>query len=225
MVYTAPTLGTLRTRAMRVLRDDGTTFIEEVVDDFINEALAELSRFRPIERQVVILGADIERTIPLTTLNYVWAVERVIVQSGIERVTYIPPLDIAVPGHRAGWDYFAGSLDVGGLWAVGLMRDAGAYLTDMTLRVSGYGERERLVLDADVAELESLQEEFAVLKFVGWRGFRALEQDRSLFQQWLTQANNTDVSPTQLMNMVASTGDEWNRMERKMQRRRRPPVG
>ena len=234
MPYVAPDLTALRERALRDLRDDGTTFTEEYVDDFINEGLTELDRFRPREAVATVPAADIAQRIDLATLDdeviplsYIWAVEIEVDLDGVVRSSLIPSNNqsTAIGAFRNGWDYYGNTLDLGPVWGLSLIRDAEHYTTDMTLRVLGYRDREALVDEADVADLDSLQEEMALRKFVGFRGFKALEQDRSLFQQWLTQANNSDVSPTQLMGMVGERGDEWRRLQHTMARVRRPAMG
>lgn len=232
MPYTAPSLSALRVSCLRVLRDDGTTFVEAVVDDFINEALAELNRFLPVERQVDIASDDIGRVIPVD-LDYVYGVEQLVVQTRdtivSEHQNTIPPNDPSAIGWRNGWDFFAGSLDLGTLWGASLVAMVARYASDpevtVSLRVSGYGSRAAVADDADVPELRDLQEEFALRKYVALLGYRGLEHDRALFQQWLTQANNTDVSETQLLNIRSQAESEWERLQKQLKRVRRPPMG
>lgn len=225
MAYSAPTLSALRVTCLRALRDDGTTFPTAILDDMINEGIAELNRFMPVEMQVVILGAAVGRVVAVPTLQYVFAVEQNVVYNGKDIQNTIPPNDPSIPGWRNGWDFFAGSLDLGSLWAGGQSNLFTRYGTDYTLRVSGYGDRAALTNPATAAELSSLQEEFALRKYVALLGFRLMEHDRSLFQQWLTQANNTDVSPTQLQGMTGKAEAEWERLQKQLKRVRRPAMG
>lgn len=233
MAYTAPSLSVLRASCLRSLRDDGTTFEDDVLDDFVNEGLAELNRFMPIELQQDIASDDVARSIPLPDFDYVYAVEQLFVQVGdlatVEKQNTIPPNDPSTVGWRNGWDFFAGNLDLGALFAGGVGNIIARYDSDpsvtISLRVSGYGRRDPVDDEDDVVPVESLQEEFAVRKYVAMLGYRALEHDRSLFQQWLTQANNTDVSETQLMNIRSATESEWERMQKQLKRVRRPPMG
>jgi hypothetical protein len=53
------------------------------------------------------------------------------------------------------------------------------------------------------------EEEFSVRSFARAQGFDMLAHDRSLFAQWQGQTNNTDVSPTQMMQMEANAKQEW----------------
>jgi len=57
----------------------------------------------------------------------------------------------------------------------------------------------------------SSEEEYSVRAYAKSEGFDLLAHDRSLFAQWQGQSNNTDVSPTQMMQMAANAKQEWDR--------------
>jgi hypothetical protein len=76
------------------------------------------------------------------------------------------------------------------------------------LRVWGYSDRDALTDDADVLDAD-LNGEVIVRAYAKHRGFQNLLNDRALFQQWVTQSNNTDVSPTQLLGMYQVTDATW----------------
>jgi hypothetical protein len=48
-----------------------------------------------------------------------------------------------------------------------------------------------------------------------------LLHDRTLYQQWQTQANNSDVSPTQLLQMASTFKQEWSDLRKRVVRLRR----
>jgi len=57
----------------------------------------------------------------------------------------------------------------------------------------------------------SSEEEYAVRSYAKGAGFDLLAHDRSLFAQWQGQTNNSDVSPTQMMQMSANAKSDWDR--------------
>ena len=55
------------------------------------------------------------------------------------------------------------------------------------------------------------EEEYSVRAYAKSAGFDMLAHDRGLFAQWQGQTNNTDVSPTQMMQMAGNAKQEWDR--------------
>ena len=102
---------------------------------------------------------------------------------------------------------------------------AGFEQAAMLLVVYGYRSRDQLVLPDQVADFNQDQDEQAVRQYARWRGLGALRDDRALYQQWQTAANNADVSPTQLTNMAQVSDSEWARTRRRIYEIRRPAVG
>jgi hypothetical protein len=57
----------------------------------------------------------------------------------------------------------------------------------------------------------SEEEIYSVRSYAKSEGYDLLSHDRSLFSQWQGQTNNTDVSPTQMMQMAGNAKQEWDR--------------
>jgi hypothetical protein len=55
------------------------------------------------------------------------------------------------------------------------------------------------------------------------RGFEYLLSDRSLFEQWATQANNTDVTPAALANILGLWMSKWERRRKQLREIRQLP--
>ena len=218
MPYIAPTLLDLRTRVARDLRDPKmAAFTQPELDDYINSAIATLNELRPIDAVLTI--SDLTQLEDLG-LEYVWRVDSVsTVNTGQNAIP--PNNDESV--YQNGWIYFAGDL----ILPANVLTWVGAGFEQDTilLRVYGYRPREPLYATDDVAELVLDYEEVALRQYAKWKGLEALQGDRSLFQQWQTAANNTDVSPTQLTNMEGSAEAEWNRTRHRIVLIKRPAVG
>jgi hypothetical protein len=55
------------------------------------------------------------------------------------------------------------------------------------------------------------EDEYSVRMYAKSEGFDLLSHDRSLYQQWQGQTNNSDVSPTQMMQMAGNAKQDWSR--------------
>jgi hypothetical protein len=218
MTYSPPTLADLHTKLARDLRDtvEHTIFPTDQLTDYINDAIADINEAKPIETTL-----DITDPVNQTglSLQYIWKVEAVR-QDGYGQ-NVLPPNNDET-NWQNGWTYFNHTLTL----PQATQRTLETGFTDDTLilRVHGYRPRDPLIDDDDVAEFD-LQDEQAVRRFATARGFKALVGTRSLFQQWQTEANNTDVSPTQLEQMRNDAESEWARQRRRMFMIRRPAVG
>ena len=84
-----------------------------------------------------------------------------------------------------------------------------------TLRVWGYWPRELFTDDADVLDGDA-ETEFAVRCVSVLNGYQRLQNDRMLFQQWLTSTGNTDVSPNQLAQTADMYQSQWREMRNRL---------
>jgi hypothetical protein len=81
------------------------------------------------------------------------------------------------------------------------------------IRIHGYSNRPLpYTVEGDPSPEVGLSEKevFSVRAYARAAGFDLLAHDRSLFAQWQGQTNNTDVSPTQMMQMASSAKGEWD---------------
>ena len=223
MPYTPPPLSTLRSRVARDLRDpNNRTFTTAELDDYINGGLVELDMVHPMEHLLVgiVDWADLS---PLP-MDYVWRV--FVVHYGdtgnILREVMVPPNNDEV-NEINGWSLFGGTLKLPGPLYSELNKCIATGTCE--LRVHGYRDRNWPGGDNSIVELKDQSEEWFLRQYAMWRGWDALRNDRALFQQWQTQSNNSDVSPTQLTNMAATTESEFGRLRKRMYKIRRPAVG
>lgn len=220
--YEPPTLEDLYAFVARDLVDpDHKVWNIDQLNDYINGGIAELNRVRPLESGETIVWDEATESLPLATivLEQVFAVElRSPDGSSQWQIPFAPS---GVPG-RAGWDYHARSLWLGASWsakAVHLCRDH-----EYNLVVWGYRSRDPLLELPDVAEFLDLSDERTVRLYCRMEAYRALNMDRSLFQQWQQQANNADVSPTQLNGMLGTAESSFDRQQKRMFSPRRIPA-
>lgn len=221
MAYDPPTLAELRQKVARDVRDeDLEAFNSDEVDDWINAAIAELNQIRPVEAVTQITDtadlADLD-------FSYIWKVEIVnITERGGSDV--IPPNNDETK-YANGWVLFARELRLPQRYITWLdERLAAAGDGTVRLDLYGYTLREALTADDEVAEF-TFADEHLVRQYCRYRAYEALAQDRALFQQWQTQANNSDVSPTQLTNMQQVAESQWQRARSQNLLIRRPTVG
>jgi hypothetical protein len=223
MAYSPPSLADLRPVIRRALRDpDGNIFLDPDVDDFVYEGMSDLSGYRPVEN---VHGwpwdPDNTGTAPDPgDLNFIWRVE-----IGVPNYPQyeIPPLEHPGP-LRNGWSLFGGVLRLSTYW-VAVMNS----LEDQGLNpnVTMYGYRDVYLPDStspdDILDLAAPADELGVRLYAKMMGFQRLTHDRSLYQQWLAATNNTDVSPTQLQNMVSQAQQEYDRHRKRAAILRRIP--
>jgi hypothetical protein len=217
VAYTAPTLTELQTRCARDLRDTANaTFSTSQLLDFINDGISEINQLKPLEQKLILTAEASQSGLDFT---YIWKVEIVATDTYGQNV--IPPNNDESRWQN-GWTYFDGVLTL----PQGLQRDLNIGYDDASLElvVYGYRPRDPLADAADVPDF-TLEDEMAVRKFVRLSGFRTLVDDRSLFQQWQAQSNNTDVSATQLLNIAQVAESEWRRTRQNLYTIRRPAVG
>jgi hypothetical protein len=220
--YSPPTLSDLWALIGRDLTDpDHKVFNTSQLTDYINGGIAELNRVRPLET-VVTTGYDGDSdTVPLGPLpiDDPFVVE--MMDNDGRHAKYILHAKSAATV-MDGWDYFAHTLVLGPAYSehvLRMCRDNG-----WTLRIWGYRGRDPLILDDDGAEFNALEEEYAVRLYARMEAYRSLNVDRGLFQQWQQQANNSDVSPTQLNGMLVTAEGSFDRQQKRLFLPRRLPM-
>lgn len=231
--YSPPSRATFRQEIAQDIRDTALkTFTPAEVDDFVNAGIAALNECKPIEgTEDFPLTVDdgsgnlVIKTGPydLNVVDDPFYVEISIPNQG---AWSIPPDsgDLGVGAQtRNGWSVFAGKLWLSPYWATWISQVIlPTYPDGNTVSAWGYRGRNPLTADADVAEFDFSDEQF-VRAYCRMRAFERLGQDRALFQQWQTQANNADVSATQLTGMAQTSESEFHRMQRYMYVIRRSP--
>lgn len=217
MAYSPPQLSDLQSSIAEDLRDpDHNIFTTGHLTTFANAGIAELNIIRPLETKVEVTE---EAELATTGLDYIFLVECVRESDGAQ---------IAIPANtgeshwRTGWDFFAGALVLDPVWLAKM--NAGWGAATHTLWVWGYVSRDPLVSGTDIAQFASIEEEMAARRFAILTGYRELQSDRALYQQWQQQANNSDISETQIANMVAYTETYYQRLAKALYRPRRPVV-
>jgi hypothetical protein len=203
-----PTLAQLRTSVSRDLRDTGNrTFLTAYVNDLINAGIEEVGRLYPVE---TIDSIDVAASTYAyaTTLQQAFRCE--VWRSG----AFSALIPQAEEDSQSGWDLFAGQL----LLPKGII-DGLVPATD-DLHLWGYDQRIQLVNDNDVSDLDSTAE-WGVRHYARAQAFTLMNNDRALFKQWQGQSNNTDVTLSQLSQMVSLYTSEWDRQRNYLRRLRR----
>jgi len=214
-----PTLLQLRTMVRTDLRDpDGTTFEDQTVTDFVNAGIAEISRIAPREsRQQIPFDPTVNQySTLLVDAHRVEAWDTVAVPPTF--FTLIPPqADNDFNSSQAGWEIWAGSLSIPSGWTSGLTPSRHSFV------VWGWMGYAQLVNDTDVADFTDANLVWAVREYAAVAGFEYLMADRALFEQWATQANNTDVTPAALANMLSLWLSKWERRRKQLRTLRQLP--
>lgn len=221
MAWTTPTLAEMRTMVRRDLRDSPTapfTFDDNQVTDYINEGIVELTRAKPVEDHFYVTDSTEQNNLGKIDVWLIWLKGPGTYQE------VLPPLDSESP--QQGWMYYNGTLTLGRTLQA---RFNALVESDPQYQLSCFGYRPRDIFRNDptteLADFIDAEDEIAVRRYARWAGLKALDHDRSLFQQWQTQANNTDISATQLTQMVAGAEQEWDHFRRKIMLVRRAPLG
>jgi len=220
--YAPPTLAELWALVVRYLTDPSNkVFNTSQLTDYINGGIAELNRVRPLEATHTVTWDDENDQLPLEgiPLYSVFQVELRAAYGGANSI--VPNIKGGQPT-RDGWDFYNGTLFLGSQWfqrAVHSARDNG-----WTVEVWGYRSRDPLIADDDLAEFIDLTDEMFVRLYSRMEAYRSLNVDRSLFQQWQQQANNSDVSPTQLNGMLGTAESSFDRQQKRLFLPRRVPA-
>jgi hypothetical protein len=200
MAFSPPTRTEMTEVILRALRDPtASVFPVTTIADFINEALSDLSVYRPIENTEVcafVAGGPIS----VETFTSVWRVELVVtLTNGRKRATILPRADNSVG--RAGWDFYGGQTYISYPFLTQAEALDNLYGGTAEWHIFGYADRAYPAGDDSVLDLRDATDYACLLAHCKALGFELLTHDRSLYQQWLAATNNTDVSPTQLSGM------------------------
>ena len=191
----------------RDLRDpDANTFTDAELNDLLNYAVVEVGRVYPKE-QVVELAAEQDA-------QNQWAIEaftifRVEVIQDSEVIFGIPQ-NTLVDAVEGGFDLHGGTLFIPKYIA-----DQIEYEGTKTLRAWGYWPRETFAEDTDVLD-GNAEFEYGVRTVGALLGYQRLQNDRMLFQQWMTNTGNTDISPNQLAQTADMYQSQWREMRNRL---------
>jgi len=210
-----PLLSELVIRTYRDLADEAKAVFSTLqIEDFIRGGIADLNRVAPTDTmeliefttdpdtgQIAAYGYDIGIELP-------YRVEAMRLSDGY--TTPIPEADIGQTG-LTGFTFrktaTGGYIEFPGWYLKGFA------LSEGVIRVHGYAQRPLPYTVGAVDPMVGLSqdEEYAVRSYAKSAGYDMLAHDRSLFAQWQGQTNNSDVSPTQMMQMASSAKQEWDR--------------
>jgi hypothetical protein len=200
----------------RDLADEGKkTFSQLQVEDFVRGGIADLNRVSPVDSMYVIpLESDVDTGLVTkfdydTPIELPYRVEVFRIEDGYS-YSITEPVDgwVGSGGFNFRQTASGGVIDFP-LWWLQTFPVA-----THQLRMHGYAARPLpYQVDPDPSpELPlSPEEVYSVRTYARSAGFDLLAHDRSLFAQWQGQTNNTDVSPTQMMQMSANAKTDWDR--------------
>lgn len=214
------TYGELQTKVSRALRDEGNkTFSAEVVKDMIQAGWAEIDRVAPQRFQEDITPDPDTLSYTLRSGDFSSTVDEIeVYRVEVWDTTTTPhrPFRFVEPGSahpsgltysQAGWFVWGGVLELPN--RIVDMIDPDAH----SIRVWGYSPWPPVDDDADVIPFGKEREE-AIVIYCWVEALRKLLANRSLFTQWQTRSNNTDVTPAALMNELSIAQDDWRRRQR-----------
>jgi hypothetical protein len=212
------TLATMVQRIYRDLADEAQeVFTNTMVEDFVREGIAELNRIAPPEVSVNIALTvdDATNRVMVDTYNIpidlpyrvakVWFDGR-----GTYGMQTIPAAEDGVD--EMAYGFLFRRTPTGGVITFPRVVIDSIDPDYQGLNVAGYGSRP-MPFTGTVSPTLSLseEEEYLIRVFGRSRGYDVLSHDRSLFAQWQGQTNNSDVSPTQMMQMAANAANDWDR--------------
>ena len=203
MAFNAPTRGEFGTAILRVLRDPaGDVFPAEAINDFIAQAMADLSAYRPKEAREVATWPLPTDYVPFEDFTAIWKVEVLIQNLNNEyvRSIAIPYVSNSADDNRAGWDFYGGQLLISPFWTYRI--NSATADQPAEIAVFGYQDRTIPLDDSDILDLSDATDYLCATNHCKYQGFELLTHDRALYQQWIAATNNTDVSPTQLQGMA-----------------------
>jgi hypothetical protein len=215
-----PTLDELSTSVYSDLADEAKAVFSQLqVEDFIRGGMTELNRAAPPDlMQEITLSTDdvtgrVDQFLYYINIHHPYRVEAYRLSDGW--TTTLPNADTDGEGNSSnGWLWQNVGNTLGAItfprWWLSNLSPA-----DYGIRVYGYGARP--LPDSVVPPTPSPEtgltdtEEYAVRFYAKAQGYDLLAHDRSMFAQWQGQTNNTDVSPTQIMQMAGNAKNEWDR--------------
>jgi hypothetical protein len=211
--YRPVALSTLRGSLARDLRDPipSKTFSTLELNDLLNQAMVEVGRIYPkelVREYSISLDGQEQITCDASSVFRVEIVRDGAVQGGIAQTDH-------GLHSQSGWDLHGGILWLP-LYARGPLKVADS----PTIRVWGYWDRELMYDDTDMADVDA-EGEFGVRTYAALLGYQRLQNDKMLFQQWLTNTGNTDVSPNQLAQTADMYQSQWREMRQRFRRLQR----
>ena len=208
-----PTLGALTTSVYRDLADEAKEVFSTLqIEDFIRHGMAELNRIAPQVAEIPLaLSFDVD-TGKMTTQTYQTTIDLpyMVEVRWLDNSQSIPlaPADM---GQSFMSGYIFHRTNTGGTiilppWIASFVDEDlhGVVLTGYTSRPIPYGTATNVAI--------SDEEEYLVRAYAKSQGYDLLSHDRAMFAQWQGQTNNSDVSPTQLMQMAGQAAQGWDRM-------------
>jgi hypothetical protein len=227
------TYGELQDKIARVIQDpDKEVFVAETLVDITAAAWAEISRIAPQR-----FTEDIEPV--ADTLKYplrdgVYGedvlVDDIEVQSveiwdgsttPARALRFVEPQSAHPMGlsySQAGWITWGGELNLPNR----IVDFIGGHEADYLIRIRGYApwpppaisEDDPPTIDADGVIPFSANLEEALVQYCNVEALRRLNNSKSLFTQYQTKTNNTDITQAGLINELSQARDEWRRLAR-----------
>ena len=183
----------------------------DLQDLMLNYAIVEVGRVYS-KQQVVEIAVEQDEQNQFSTEAY--SIFRVEVIKDSEVIWGIPP-NGASDHVEGGYDLHGGTLFI--------PRSIASRLTfegEETLRVWGYWPRETFAEDTDVLDGDA-EFEYGVRTVSVLLGYQRLQNDRVLFQQWMTNTGNTDISPNQLAQTADMYQSQWREMRNRLRQLQR----
>jgi hypothetical protein len=207
MAYTPVSRSTLRASVSRDLRDPtNASFTTQEVNDLINQAMVEVGRIYPKQRVVEYAVSVDQQEQFVCDAAAIFRVE--VVQDG-QVQKGVPASTVSEHG-QTGWDLHGGLL-----WLPYFARNTLVAADSPTVRVWGYWDRVIPSADTDTMDTDA-EAEYAVRTYATLLGYQRLQNDRMLFQQWLTNTGNTDISPNQLAQTADLYQSQWREMRQRL---------
>jgi hypothetical protein len=208
-----PTLQELVDGAYRDLADEAKVVFSQLqVEDFIRGGIADVNRVAPQDvYDDITLTTDPDTGVVTdweypTVIELPYRVETIRLSDGYAFI--MDAGDVNDGGQVTGYTFKrtpTGGLITFPQWWLSQF-DAVNY----SIRAHGYAPRPMPYAATPSPQVSISEEEtFSVRAYARQAGFDLLAHDRSLFAQWQGQTNNSDVSPTQLMQMTANAKGDW----------------
>ena len=211
------TLAQFKVVVLRVLQDASqVTFVDPYPLDFINAGLSTIGRVAParFREDIDLIAGTLDYQLQSGVLpdqTPEIEVSRVELWDGTTSPIHMKYLWAPVSQNETnhsggGWLVWNGSLQI-----TEAQLNQAVVGTDI-LRVWGYRPYPLMANDSDVLPVS--QELLDALRtFVRMEGLEQLMGDRSLFTQWQTRSNNTDVTMASLMSDLNMARQAWYRKE------------
>jgi len=232
VAYTPPIRSEMQAVISRSLRDvDGNVFGPDVLNDFINEGLGDMSLYRPVEATVTHHFDPVDGLAGLIPaaigIKDVYMVEVGLTDPALNTGNMV--LGANSPNEsltRTGWEFAGGGFRLPVYVYNRIVEVNNQYVDNGGVDIIfwGYRDRDLPLADDDVLDLQDVIDQFCLVSYCKMAGYVLLEADRGLYQQWLAATNNTDTSPTQLQGMRSQAESTYDRLRGRSRIIRRTPV-